>query len=124
MRKLLLLLACILTCSCQVKEGGGEIWVSDKTPTIPQVGGELHIETSGAAYCSIIEGNNYETMVSLSLMDKTGVIYEGDWYSFKSDTRGLNLIFNFDANSTTLTRNLHITLADADLYSKIEIIQK
>lgn len=84
----------------------------------------MHIETSGAAYCSIFEGNNYETLVSLSLMDKTGIIYEGDWYSFKSDTRGLHLIFTFDANNTTSTRNLHITLADADLYSKIEITQK
>lgn len=124
MRKIIILIVCILTYSCQVKDDSGELWVSDRTPKISHDGGILQVKTAGAAQCSIIENNNYESIVNINLMDKTSILHEGEWYSFKSDQRGLNILITFKANNTTSARNLNITLIDADLYSKIEILQE
>ena len=118
----LLLISVVLVISCQVPDGGGEIIVSGKNFIIASAGESISITTSGATNCTLTEPNK-EDSIKLHLNNSLPVSYEGSWYSFESKYDGKELLLTFEKNSTQYERVLYLTLTNADLYTRINIVQ-
>ena len=109
--------------SCQVKFGGGKILLSGEEFIVENEGGEVSITTSGVIHCDISEQENPNDWIPLKLYSAEPVIYEGEWYTFRSENYGKKLTLNFDENTSGQERSLWLTLSEADLYGTVNIVQ-
>lgn len=125
MKKIIfLLIYTILAISCQVADGGNEIQVSSKDFSVAYTGGDVVITTGGVTNCTLTEPDTATSdFITLYLRDTQPVFYDGSWYSFESKNDGKELHLKFEKNTTLSARYLYLTLTEADLYTRINIVQ-
>ena len=125
MKKTLILFCCALSAlSCQVLDGGVELFVSGKDFTVESTGGEVYITTSGVSECSINDSYTAKhEFQHLDLYSGETVEYQGEWYAFRSEDYGKELRLMLDENVMSGERTIKITLTHGPQYTRINIAQ-